>query len=62
MTGVDDLFAETFTDVSPLPKVTCTTMTQYVTLAGIIMSHKLPGVSNFDAQGAAIAKEKLKNT
>ena len=37
-------------------------MTLYVKPCGVIAKNKPPGVINYDAQGAAIAKEKLKNT
>ena len=63
MTKVDDQFALAFANQPPpVPIVTCTTLTLYLSPSGAITPRKPPAVPNFDAQGAAIAKEKLKNT
>ena len=64
MSRVNDQFSVTFVNVLSTTDSTneCSTVTLYVTPAGVITHDTPPGVVNYDAQGTAITKEKLKNT
>ena len=62
MKGVDKQFL-TFGNISPLPEEsTCKTVTIYAAPIGVMLPHKAPIVTTFDAQGAAIANKILHNT
>ena len=65
ISSVNEQFAVTFAHVPTSANESteeCTTITLYVKPCGAITHYTPQGVVNYDAKGAAIAREKLKNT